>query len=43
MYIVTEDVGKSVGIREGWNGGKTGGSAMQFDGERLGQLILRAV
>ena len=22
MYIVTEDVGKSVGIREGWNGGK---------------------
>ena len=22
MYIVTEDVGKSVGIREGWNGRK---------------------
>ena len=22
MYIVTEDEGKAVGIREGWNGGK---------------------
>lgn len=29
----------TVGIQEGWNGGKTGGSAMQFDGERLGQLV----
>lgn len=22
LYIVTEDEGKAVGIREGWNGGK---------------------
>ncbi len=40
-WIVHSDGGRGKAWDSGgWNGGKPG-SAMQFDGERLGQLILR--
>ena len=38
LYIVTEDEGKAVGIREGWNGGKTGAAQCSSMAKDWGNL-----
>ena len=40
LYIVTEDEGKSVGIREGWNGGKWLRNTRRLDAARQAFLCL---
>ena len=40
---MTEDKGKAVGIREGWNGGKRLAARCSSEVKDWGQLILRAV
>ena len=43
MYIVTEDKGETVGIREGWNGGKRLRNIRRLDAARQAFLLFTSI